>query len=177
MTNPVTISLTDVNTFTALRGFLLAVLPTGIEVIKGLDNRTPEPAGPDFVTMTPLMRERLGTNTVSYALDSTRSDLAPTQVTVQLDVHGPNSADNAQIITTMFRSEWAVDQFVTSGFDISPLYTSDPRQLVFENAEQQIEVRYSIDVVMQANVITTVSQQFANALNIGLVDIDATFHP
>lgn len=175
----VTLSLTDVQIFTALRSFLLAILPAGTEVVKGLDNRVSEPAGSNFVIMMPLLRERLGTNTVSYVptVAFTRSDLAPTQVSIQLDVHGPLGADNAQTIITLFRSEWAVDQFATYGYDITPLFTSDPRQLPFENAEQQIEVRYSIDVVLQANVITTVSQQFANAINIGLVDIDVEFHP
>lgn len=41
--------------------------------------------------------------------------MQPTEVTVQLDVHGPNSSDNAQIITTLFRDDYAVEQFKTLG--------------------------------------------------------------
>src|ERR1044072_142734 len=55
--------------------------------------------------------------------------LMPTRVTVQLDVHGPNSAENAQTISTLFRDDFAVQAFKASGFDVTPLYVSDPRQL------------------------------------------------
>ena len=43
---------TDV--FTALRSFLLGVLPNGVEVIKGQVNRVAEPQGSDFVVFWPL---------------------------------------------------------------------------------------------------------------------------
>lgn len=50
----------------ALRAFLLAILPTGTEVVQGQDNRVPEPSEGDFVVMTPLRRDRLATNTDTY---------------------------------------------------------------------------------------------------------------
>lgn len=46
----------------ALRTFLLAALPTGVEVISGLINRVPEPRQGTFVVMTPLRFTRLSTN-------------------------------------------------------------------------------------------------------------------
>ena len=105
------------------------------------------------------------------------NSLQSTKVTVQLDVHGPNSPDNAQIISTLFRDEYAVDNVATSGYDVAPLYCGDPRQVPFLNAEQQIEVRWSMDAVMQANPVVTVSQQFAAALDVVPESIDAFFHP
>src|SRR5471032_2050484 len=63
----VALSLTESQTLTALRSFLLGVLPSGIEVVDGLDNRVPEPVGPDFVTMTPMLRDRIETNTDTYS--------------------------------------------------------------------------------------------------------------
>jgi hypothetical protein len=47
---------------TVLRAFLLSVLPSGVEVIEGQDNRVPEPQGNDFVVMTTIRRERIETN-------------------------------------------------------------------------------------------------------------------
>lgn len=160
-----------------------------------------------------------------------KSSMQSTQMTVQLDVHGPSSGDNAQIISTLFRDDTATAFFqpatcnftgsiagtvltvaeIASGdvrplmqitgpgilattiisqqltgnpgdvgtytispaqnvtseamraipaFDISPLYADDPVQLLFENAEQQMEERYSISAVVQINPAIVLPQQF-----------------
>ena len=47
---------------TALRSFLLTILPPGVDVIEALDNRVPEPIDTDFVVISPTIRKRLGTN-------------------------------------------------------------------------------------------------------------------
>lgn len=115
-----------------------------------------------------------------------RNVLQATQMTVQVDVHGPASADSVQAIATLFRDQYACDLFrfgpavdaensgpidseagwaITSEpLDIQPLYTSDPRQVPFVNAEQNYEYRWSIDLVLQANIVVTVPQQFADKL-------------
>lgn len=94
----------------------------------------------------------------------THEVLQETEVTVQADVHGPNSADNSARIQTLFRDQFGVDSFSASGVDLTPLYTSDPRQIAFDNAEQQIEERWSIDLCMQANVTVITTMQFADQL-------------
>lgn len=226
----ITLSLTESQTFTALRSFLLAILPAGTEIVRAQGNRVPEPQGSNFVVMTPIMRERIETNVDAYADTAFTGSIAgatltvttmslgtiavgaqllgnnlaantvvtalgtgtggvgaytispsqtvtsqvmaagvqtllqPTKVTVQLDVHGPSSADNTQTITTLFRDQYAIDQFATSGFDVTPLYHSEPRQVPFIDAEQQYEDRWTVDVAMQANPIITVPQQFAAQL-------------
>jgi hypothetical protein len=246
MTAPV-LSLTESQTLTALRSFLLAVLPAGVEVVRGLDNRVPEPAGANFVVMTPIMRERLETNvdrydgldieTLTFAAltnipslgdqvsnsgatasgivsaisglnvvvlpatgsyfavgdtvtDTTaalpigtvtavsyggKASLQPMKVTVQLDIHGPASADNAQIISTLFRDEYGVTQFSTSGFDVVPLYADDPKQLPYLNGEQQIEERWSIDAVMQTNPVVTTPMQFMDAISVNVISVEAVY--
>lgn len=180
-----TLSLTEAQALTALRTFLIGVLAPGIEVIAGQDNRVPEPAGTDFVVMTPMLRERIETNVTTTfdgyfatpSVPGTRADMQAIKLTVQIDVHGPAGGDNAQTITTLFRSDYAVDAFAASGFDVTPLYTGEPHQVPFLNAEQQIEERWSIDAVMQCNPIVTTAQDFAAALNIGLIEVDATYPP
>ncbi len=142
----------------------------------------PEPIVLDFVTMTATRRERIETNRTSFAdgypsNPSTRADTQAVQLTVQLDIHGPNAADNTQIVTTLFRSDYGVQALAASGFDVAPLFTSEPQQIPFVNGEQQIETRWSFDAVMQANPIVTSRQDFAAALGVGVISVDATYPP
>jgi hypothetical protein len=234
----ISVNLTETQIFTALQAFLLNILPAGIEVVRGQDNRVAEPVGSDFVVMTPLLRERLSTNVNSYvdavftgSISGTTltitavqqgvlalgnqifgvgivagtmiisqtsgtpggigvyvvsnaqtigsetiaagimQSLMPIKFTAQIDVHGPASADNAQIISTLYRDDYAVQQFASSGFDVVPLYMGEPRQIPYLNGEQQIEERWSIDTVMQCNPIVTTPQDFAAALSVVLNEV------
>lgn len=65
MVTPV-LSPTESQELTALRGFLVAVLPPGTPVIQGQVNRVAEPAAEDFVVFWPLRQARLSTNVVSF---------------------------------------------------------------------------------------------------------------
>jgi hypothetical protein len=103
--------------------------------------------------------------------------LQPTQLTVQLDVHGPASGDNAQIIATLFRDPIACQAFRASGFPTQPLYASDPAQRPFQNAQDQIEYRWGVDAVIQVNPAVSTLQQFAASLAATLVSVDATYPP
>lgn len=98
------------------------------------------------------------------------------QSTVQLDVHGPNGANNSNVISTLFRDAYAVEQFAESGFDVVPLYADDPRQMPFLNAQQQYEDRWVIEANLQLNeIVTGVSQQFADAITVAIRSVDAEF--
>ena len=173
-------------TIAALRAFLLSVLPAGVEVVRAQDNQVPQPLAADFVVMTILGRGRLATNVVTYddggpGNAQQRNALQPTQVTVQLDIHGPNSSDTVQIISTLFRDGYGCEQFTATGYDVQPLHCSDPRQAPFLNESQQIESRWTMDAVMQANPVVTSPQQFAGTLILSPVgavkEIDAEFPP
>ena len=230
----VTLNLTESQILTVLRAFLLDVLPAGAAVVKAQVNRVPEPAGADFVVMTPLLRSRISTNEDTFndaaftgsiagtvltvtavefgsiivgapvygagvtagtyvaALGtgtggvgtytvSTAQTVAPrvlyagtmaarqaTMVTVQLDVHGPASADNVQRITTLFRDNYACQFFTDLEPALQPLYADDGKQIPFLNGEAQIEYRWVIDAVMQANPVVTVPQRFADEVLITL---------
>lgn len=181
MTAP-TINITESQTLQALRTVLIGWLPAGVEVIKGQPNRVAEPAGSDFVVMTPILRERLGTNQATFtdtypSTTQTRQDVQATRVTVQLDVHGPAAADNVQVISTLLRSEVATDAFEATGFDVAPLYAGDPRQAPFLNAEQQIETRWTLDAVMQTSPVVTTAQDFAGSLSVGIHNVDVDYPP
>ncbi len=108
-----------------------------------------------------------------------RDMLQPTNVNIQLDVHGPLAADNAQIIATALCDEYATQKFAEhpGGYDVTPLYAEDPREMPFVNGEQQYESRFVIEVGLQANQVVSVPQQFASAVDVGLISVDAEYPP
>lgn len=176
---PTTVSITEDNVLAALRTFLLSIVAAGVEVIYGQDNRVPEPLGDDFLVMTPLSQARLSTNDTTYTDPGTNPGTAnyerATRSMIQIDIHGPNSADNAAMIETLYRSEYAVDSFSTSGLDIQPLYCDDAKQMPFINGENQFEQRWIITAAIQYNPVTAVPQDFADALSVNIVSVDATY--
>lgn len=91
---------------------------------------------------------------------------------IQLDLHGPNSATAAQVISTLFRSEVATDFFSAFNPAIAPLFADDPRQMAFHNGEQQYENRYIVEVHLQVNQTVLASQQFATSATLTVVEID-----
>lgn len=165
----------------ALRGFLLSILPPGVVVIAGQSNRVPEPAGSNYVVMTPIMRTRLSTNIDIYADPETqigsRSIQTATRATIQIDAHGPGASDNTQVILAMFRDSFACEAFGKSSFTIQPLFTSDPRQMPFINDQQQYEDRWTLDAELQVNPVVSTTQQFADTLSAGLIEVDAAYPP
>ena len=95
-----------------------------------------------------------------------------TQVEYQIDVHGPNSADNAQIISTMFRDEYATNWWLAAGVTTSaPLYADDPRQVPFTNENQQVEYRWVITARLEADQTIVVPMQVAQALSVNIIDV------
>lgn len=172
---PATLSLTEAQTFQAIGNVLLGFVLAGTEVIRGQVNRVPQPLG-DYVTMVTLRRARLDTNIDIYT-DTSVLMLQPTEHTVQLDVHGPNAGDNAQIIVTTMKDEAGCSAFAATGFDVMPLYASDARQMAFPTGENQFEDRWVIDLVLQVNPVVTLPQQSATTAVTGIISVDAAYPP
>lgn len=235
---------TQSQTLTALRAFLLSILPLGTEVIQGQANEVPEPKGKDFVVMTPIRRDRIETNTDTYAdcfftgsisgstltvtaiaygtllkgatiwgdtvavgtqiisgpqgggvgtyqvtgiqtaapapmACGTKACLQPTRLVVQLDVHSDGTstqgADNAQVISTLFRDEYAVDAFRALSADVTPLYADDPKQIPFINDSNAYESRWVIEAHLQVNATVMVPQQFADQLAATLKPVEVYY--
>jgi hypothetical protein len=127
----------------------------------------------------PLVVNSDGTGTYTVSVSQTLASetiqagsknlMQPMKITMQVDVHGPNSADNSQIISTVFRDETGVETFDASGFGVEPIYCDDPRQAPFVNGEQQVEERWILTMAMQANPFVAIPQQFAGALKLNPV--------
>ena len=105
--------------------------------------------------------------------------MQPASATVQLDFHSADlsSSDMAMTVSTLFRSEYATRFFSGLGPDVTPLYADDPAQQPFINDQQQYEWRWVLDACMQVNDIAQVGQQFADAVNIGLIEVDSHYPP
>jgi len=183
---PLSVAPTQSDVFTTLRSFLLGLSlnysppQTVFVVLQGQMNRVPEPAGADFVVMWPISRERIETNVDTYATGSatTNEYLQPTKITIQMDVHGPNASDNAEIISTMFRDQYAVDAFAETNSNIFPLLADDPKQVPFINAASQFETRWIVEAQIQANqVVSGVPQQSADVVDVTLINVDEAFPP
>lgn len=168
------ISLSETHVFTALRNFLLAVLPAGMEVVQTQDNGVPMPTGP-FVAMNNIGIKRLSTNKAIYDNTAqTKGMEVSTMYSVQLDFYGPVADSCAAIVQTLFRDEVGIRLFSDS---VVPLYADDPQQMTMINGEQQFEQRWRVEVCMQYNPVVTMPQQSATAAKVGLVNVDAIYPP
>ncbi len=173
------ISITADDVFAELRAFILGLLPDDPvpEVIQGIGNRVAMPAAP-FVAMTSLMMTRLSTNIDHYGIDPITASEQNTEnnisINIQIDCYGPQSQDWTNILTTMLRSDYAVREL---GPNVWPLYAADPQQIPLVDGEQQYEQRWMITAVLQYNPIVTIPMQFADTLDIELVNVDAVYPP
>lgn len=181
MSASVSIDLTESIAFVALKGLLLTMFDSAMAIVKGQDNRVPEPVGADFIVMWPLLLVRLGTNVNTYFADDdsplpdVKMSLQPTRLDVQLDVHGPNSLANVQTISTLFRDEYSTSYFDAGTAAVQALYASDPRQLRFDNAENQSENRWMIDLSLQINPTVTVPQRFSKMVTPTTINVEQVY--
>lgn len=97
-----------------------------------------------------------------------------TEVVTQIEVHGPASGDNAQVIQQLFRSEFAVSAM--SGTGITPLFVDPPRQVPFITAASQYENRWIIDAHFDCAPIISIPQEFASAATVNVVSVTAAYH-
>lgn len=171
--------------YTKLRALVLAVVESGVEVIQGLGNREPwPPASPGFVVMTAIAQVRLRTNVDTYDDPTqppgppftvgTRSMEQGTQLTVQLDCYGVNSGVWAAQLSTVLRDPYGVDALAP---DCAPLYAEDPRMAPLVDDEKQYAQRWIVGAVLQWNPATVTPQEFADTLDVTLVEIDERYPP
>lgn len=168
-------SITETNIVKAIGDFLTAIMPAGVVILQGQVNRVAEPNSPDFVIMTPTIRSRLATNQnggwIGVVAPTVITVTMAMQVDIQLDIHGPNSSDNAQTIMSLWRDDYAATALAATGLGLAPLYASEPAQRPFLNAEGQFEDRWTVDLALQANPVVSPPQDYANALKIALVEL------
>lgn len=168
--------------YTRLGNFLQIVLGV-VPVIRGLDNRVPMPDAP-FAAMTPVGNDRIwmianGDNYTRPAPlpapnNGTRNFEHHIGYRVQLDFYGPASRDWAAQVFTLITSDYGVEKLAP---EVSPLQCTEPLQLPLVNGEEQFEQRWSFTASLQYNSVVSVPQEFAEQLEIGLIEVDSTYPP
>lgn len=172
--------------YAALASFIATVtgLPAS-NVVQGLPNRASMPL-PGFVMFQAVNRRRLRFNIDTF--DTTDSD--PTQstieegleLTVQIDCYGPQSTDAtvgacdwANMLSATLRDAYGCSFFeaVLAGCD--PLYADEARMSPLVDGEDQYEERWSLDARFQLDVVTTIPQGYAEALDIELINVEEAF--
>lgn len=156
--------------FVKLRTFLLTIVPAGTEVVRGIVNRVPQPAG-NHIVITPLFERRLRTNVSTYDDDGSSGGLRNieqgTEFHVQFDYYGVTAGNIAVMVSTLFRDEYGCEALAP---ECAPLYIDDARMAPLETGEQQYLQRFISTAVLQYNPVTSIPQQFADELSATLVD-------
>jgi hypothetical protein len=102
--------------------------------------------------------------------------LMPTKVTIQIDVHGPDSSDYVHRISTMFRDDYAYLSFTRGTPGIVPLYADDPKQVPFINDSNQYEFRWVLEACLQVNAtVEDIPQEFFEQIVVGLINVDTRY--
>lgn len=173
----VDVAPTQSQLLTKLVAFVAGIVPTGTKVVQGLGNRVPPPTG-SFAAITVLNQRRLATNDEAYTDDypyfGSRSVSASWQVNVQLDFYGPDSGNWASAFCTLFRDDYGCNALAP---EVQPLYADAPRLAPWVSSESQWVHRWTVTASLNWRELVTVSQQFADALSVELVEVDAEFPP
>lgn len=151
--------------FLVLQPFVVAVLGVGTMAIRLPANRVPMPRGP-FVGLTPILALALSTNVKGPIANEAQGTTRPSELTVQVDVYGPASAEQAATLSILLRDNYACEYFAERNPAVAPLFASDARQLPLVNGEDQYEDRWTFEAVLQFNPSIVVPQQSANTLSV-----------
>jgi hypothetical protein len=160
--------------------FLQQVVGSAVPIVQGLGNRVsmPPDSATGFIAMTEINRRRLRTNVHTDGFGEVDPTTIVTtegvELTVQIDVYGPTSDDQAQMISTLFRDEFGCDLLSPV---CQPLNADEPRMIPLIDSEQQYEMRWTLNALLQYNPATTSAQQFANTLEVELINVDEAYPP
>ena len=168
----ITINYTEQDIYTALRAWLLSVLPTGWEVIQGQENLVPMPIG-QFVLMTSNGYERLATNVDK--LDNTgliNSINTQFHYKIQLDFYGAGSSEYSAVVSSLFRD---IDTPAEFPDYLKPLYADVAMQIPLITAGDNYLERWMVLSHLQFNPTMTKVVQSANALEATVIPVDVIY--
>jgi hypothetical protein len=152
-----------------------SIVPPKVSVMRGIANRVAAPNPiPGFVVVTPLYQGRLAWNvnqTPAGPLPSTETVRQSTRADLQIDFYGTYSGVWAAQFVTLWRDEYACALMQNS----QPLYADEARMIPLVDSEQQYEERWMVEAAAQYNPVTTVSQGYADALDVTLIDVEQRY--
>lgn len=167
----------DLQVRTGLQAWIMDTLGLPMDhVVLERDNKVAMPAT-GFVQMTRSAQKRLSTNVASYEDQPAATPAVEAEVTlqavdyaIQVDCYGPQAADWAGVLSTMFWSTIACEFLEAYGID--PLYLDDPIPLPLVNGEQQYEERWSLKLHLQYNPAMTTPMQFMGTAKVTLINVE-----
>jgi hypothetical protein len=180
---------------TALRGFLLSVLPDGSDAILGQLNRVPEPSASDFVVMWPIRRRRFATNVDAFADCEFTASIGPSSTTMTVTAVGTNNgialragaqvAGPAVTAGTVISSQLTGTPGGIGTYKVSPSQTAASQTMAAGGASytQQTEVVYQLDVHSanvsdSSNMAQTISTMLRDAYGVQTIQaINANVMP
>lgn len=179
--NMTTISQTESQVFAAVRAYVLWVLGANTVVIQAPGNRVPMPKT-DFILLNYLNRQDLTRPVESY-FDETVGTIQTSTISydqaleygIQVDCYGANAGDNCSELTAWWDTATTCDFLET--YNIQPLYHDDPRMLPLVDSESQYTKRWTTSFYLQYNPSVTMTQQFADEVDITLIEVDTTYTP
>jgi hypothetical protein len=157
----------------ALRQFIMGVVDPACEVLRTQVNRVPQPKG-DCIYITPLLNTPLSTNVDTY-VTGFKNILRGTQFNLQIDCYGSKCQEQATTISMLLRDDYGCRALAASGFDIQPLYATDPIQLPLITGEEQYLARWMFQAALQYNPVIQVAQQAATEITVGLIDVEVEY--
>lgn len=170
------VSPTITAAYTAIVAFIMSVTGLALENIdRGIQNRVAMPK-PGFIVLQFLNQNRLRTNinrTGTASPPSTATLEEAVELAFQIDCYGTQSHEWATMLSTLLRDEYSVNALSPSG--VTPLYADDARFMPTVFGESQYESRWRLDARFQMNLITTIPQQYADALELTLVSVTEKF--
>lgn len=159
--------------------FIKLIVPTGTPVLRAPLNRVAQPKV-DHVLVTAWFNQRLRTNVESYddpadqSTPGTRLAEMGTEVRIQCDFYGSLAAGWAQAFETLWRDPYGCEALAPT---CQPLYADDARMIPRVTGEEQFLERWIVDAVAQYNPVAIMPQEFADQLNVTLVEVDTEFPP
>lgn len=177
---PATIDITQAALLTLLGNFFQGILgndpATGVlvPVVVGQPNRVPMPTTA-YILMQPNLLDRLSTNVLSFdPVAQTQKSQQNTKLRVQLDIYGPLAFDWAQMLATLWRDRYGCDALKPT---CQPLYHDAPFNAPLVAGEEQYESRWTLNLFLQYNPVTTTALQSATALSVKLYNVDEKYQP
>lgn len=156
----------------AVADFLAPLVPSGVEIVRGMANNVPPPTK-EFIVLTEVGQPQYTTTRTKLDGNAgTMAYLMPRYLNLQIDFYGANAGEYAGTAVTMLRSNYTLERFPNG---IKPLYCSDAMQAPLITGEKQFQTRWICTLSLQYNSAITVEQESFNEVGDILIDpVDVT---
>jgi hypothetical protein len=151
----------------AVAGFLQPLMPTGVQIVRGMANNVPPPKN-GFIVITEVGQPQYTTTRTKLdGIAGTMAYVMPRMLNLQLDFYGLSAGEMSGIAVTMLRSNYATERFPDG---VEPLYCSNAMQAPLITGEKQFETRWLCTLSIQYNSAITVEQE--SFIEVGDILID-----